>query len=1011
MLLPEYGQRLLSVELDRIASIDPDRAYLSRPRCSTDLALGFEDISYLRIANAVNRTAHWLRQELGEPREFETIAYIAAPDIRNMLLALAVSKVGFKASVLLQGNHRSAITDSRLIVTDPPALFAQALMDHRPFNTWRVPSLDQLLAEEAVPLYSFTKSFSEARNDPVLVLHTSGSTADNMMHKKPPQGRQSALALATETRVINTMPGFHAAGIGILTYFAIWIGCCSVLPPQSARPLDAAVIADTLKYANASSLIVVPSILEDIKKDPVLSDSLRNVQNVIWSGGPLPKETGETLKHMTHLTTYIGSTELTLIPHWIVNDLDDWQYLEMDECFNIEFHHFSNDLYEAVVVRSKKCEMYQPVWHIFPDLREYHTKDLYSKHPIKSSLWRYSGRTDDIIVFVNGEKFNPVTFEDLVCSHPLLNSVIVIGEGRFQAALLVEPKEPLRSMVERAHLTEKIWPLIQKANRESSAHCRVSKSHIFFTAPEKPMMRASKGTVQRRLTLSAYSEEIDSLYADAESIKNREAFSAVQELDTDALESLISRLVYGDAVCKTEDKRNDDFFSHSGIDSLRVLRLLQELRSHGFGTLSARTVYDNPTISRLANAIQGLGGASRQDIAHSSSAKLEEMQDLLKECSGPSDGALAAARPNIVLLTGSSGALGSYLLDSLIKAPEVKKIVCLNRTISAQQQIELHTARGLQAEFDSSGVEFLQGSVSSPHFGLEESTFKILEQEVTKIIHCAWPVDFNLSFQSYSSQLHGVRALIDFVASPRCPKSIFFVSSIASVGNWPSPEPVPETPFYDFSLPSPTGYAESKFLAEQLLLGSSTLIDVSICRVGQIAGPILSEKGTWKKNEWFPSLIASSKHLGLLPDSLGFGSMTEIDWMPIDVASTIIAELALLARQNSARVYHAVSPRTCPWKLLIPTVLESLGKDNKIEVVSFPRWLEALRGSGTETSRKPDFDRNPAVKLLDFFEALPGTKLPRLSTVETRKRSGTMCEMKAIRAEDMERWLRQWKLD
>ncbi len=99
-LSPNYGRRLLPVELDRIAKEDAGRPYFSRPRDSTNLAMGFDDISYRRLANAVNRTAHWLQSTLGKPKNIDTIAYLAAPDIRNVLLALAVSKVGFKASLV-----------------------------------------------------------------------------------------------------------------------------------------------------------------------------------------------------------------------------------------------------------------------------------------------------------------------------------------------------------------------------------------------------------------------------------------------------------------------------------------------------------------------------------------------------------------------------------------------------------------------------------------------------------------------------------------------------------------------------------------------------------------------------------------------------------------------------------------------------------------------------------------------------------------------------------------------
>ena len=61
-------------------------------------------------------------------------------------------------------------------MTDPPASFAQGLLAQYPIKTFNIPSLSQLLAEDEVPSYPFTKTFDEAKNDPVLVLHTSGST-------------------------------------------------------------------------------------------------------------------------------------------------------------------------------------------------------------------------------------------------------------------------------------------------------------------------------------------------------------------------------------------------------------------------------------------------------------------------------------------------------------------------------------------------------------------------------------------------------------------------------------------------------------------------------------------------------------------------------------------------------------------------------------------------------------------------------------------------------------------
>lgn len=831
------------------------------------------------------------------------------------------------------------------------------------------------------------------------------------MHKTPPPGKQSAVAIMENARLFNTMPGFHAAGIGTMTFFAIWLGCCSILPPPSHKPLDATTVASALSHVNASSMIVIPSILEDMSKDPALSDVLRNVPTVVFSGGALPKEAGEKLKNKTRLTSYIGSTEFAIFPHWIIEDPDDWEYVAIDACYNVNFCQHADDLYEAVMVRSKECEMYQPVWHVFPDLQEYHTRDLYSKHPTKSGLWMYRGRIDDIIVFVNGEKLNPVTVEDQVSSHIAVKSALVAGEGRFQAVLLVEPTQHPQTMADKAQLLEKIWPLIEKANEASPAHGRISKAHILFTNPEKPMLRAGKGTVQRRLTLAAYANEIDALYVDAESFIDEDLPPPVHGFETSPLESLILRLVQKLVLHDKQIDLDHDFFSHGGIDSLQVLQLVRQLSIYGYtrkdryDTLSPSIVYNNPTVSSLAVALQNLNAASQERIAFLSRARITEMQDLFSRFSGPREES-PSGRLDIIMLTGSTGSLGPYLLDSLLKAPKVKKIYCLDRAASAERQAEINASRGLSTDFDSSRVEFFKTSLTALSFGLDELIFQEVSTTVTRIIHCAWPVDFNISLQSFSPQLQGVRALIDFAASPNHPKSIFFISSIASVAKWSAPEPVPETPLWDFLLPLPTGYAESKFLAEQLLLGSASLVDISICRVGQIAGPALSDQGLWKKDEWLPSLITSSKYLKLLPKSLS-SSMTELNWIPVDLLSTALVELALLPQKESARVYHAVNPRNCGWEMLLPTIRDLLGAD-KVKIVPFGEWVEALRNSASETFEKQDFEKNPAIKLLDFFEGLPRAKMPRLSTVETQKRSRVLREMRAVETKDMERWMRQW---
>ncbi|KAH7009835.1 hypothetical protein EDB80DRAFT_713952 [Ilyonectria destructans] len=78
------------------------------------------------------------------------------------------------------------------------------------------------------------------------------------------------------------------------------------------------------------------------------------------------------------------------------------------------------------------------------------------------------------------------------------------------------------------------------------------------------------------------------------------------------------------------------------------------------------------------------------------------------------------------------------------------------------------------------------------------------------------------------------------------------------------------------------GYGQSKFVSERLLDTAARETDIPciICRVGQIAGPTTAA-GMWLKQEWLPSLIASSKYLGKLPESLGH--IDTVNWIPVDL--------------------------------------------------------------------------------------------------------------------------------
>ncbi len=165
-----------------------------------------------------------------------------------------------------------------------------------------------------------------------------------------------------------------------------------------------------------------------------------------------------------------------------------------------------------VLVRKPETELLQGVFTTFPELSEWPTKDLYSKHPSRPDHWLYEGRADDIISFSNGEKLHPLTIEQSIEAHPEIRNAIVIGASRLQPGLLLDPADQGLDVQGQKRLLDQVWPLVKQANSETVTHGRISKRLICFTRSGKPLLRTRKGTVRRKLSVELYAEEINLLY-------------------------------------------------------------------------------------------------------------------------------------------------------------------------------------------------------------------------------------------------------------------------------------------------------------------------------------------------------------------------------------------------------------------------------------------------------------------------------------------------------------------
>lgn len=92
-----FGRRLLPQVVDRLAETDPVRVYASIPKSATSLSDGYQNVTMLRLASMVNRTAKWIEATIGVGGR-DAVAYIGPTDIRYTVMFLGAVKAGYKVS-------------------------------------------------------------------------------------------------------------------------------------------------------------------------------------------------------------------------------------------------------------------------------------------------------------------------------------------------------------------------------------------------------------------------------------------------------------------------------------------------------------------------------------------------------------------------------------------------------------------------------------------------------------------------------------------------------------------------------------------------------------------------------------------------------------------------------------------------------------------------------------------------------------------------------------------------
>jgi hypothetical protein len=181
---------------------------------------------------------------------------------------------------------------------------------------------------------------------------------------------------------------------------------------------------------------------------------------------------------------------------------------------------------------------------------------------------------------------------------------------------------------------------------------------------------------------------------------------------------------------------------------------------------------------------------------------------------------------------------------------------------------------------------------------------------------------------------------------------------------------VPEALPTHFSNTQPTGYGESKLVAEHLCMNAAAQvgIPVYVLRIGQIIGD--TDHGIWNSSEAIPLMMQTAKTINTLP------SIDEdLRWTAVDVVARSAIEISNSGAATG--VFNLINPRTIHWNRDILLYLQQAGLD--FDVCDPSTWLERLQASNDPVA-------NPPLKLLEHFKRRFNSSTPhRAVEFETQK--------------------------
>jgi hybrid polyketide synthase/nonribosomal peptide synthetase ACE1 len=274
------------------------------------------------------------------------------------------------------------------------------------------------------------------------------------------------------------------------------------------------------------------------------------------------------------------------------------------------------------------------------------------------------------------------------------------------------------------------------------------------------------------------------------------------------------------AILPTAISKTADFFDIGG-NSLLLVRLQANIREVLGVDVPLFELFAASALQQMAAKVVAMSSAVQSPAAidwdTETSMDIPLQGDATEEQKPVSD-------KNIeVLLTGSTGFLGSGILEVLIEDPNIRRIHCVALRDNGPNHASHKLSRSEVSDAKNKIVQY-SGDLSAPLLGLDDLTFTHLSSIIDRIIHNGADVSFSKPYLALrGTNVDSTKTLIRLALPRRIP---FHFISTAGVAQFlpPSEKTLAETSLSACPPPARTtavadteGYITSKWVCESLL--------------------------------------------------------------------------------------------------------------------------------------------------------------------------------------------------